>query len=639
MTLRRPAAARAAFTLLIPLFAPSGLGAQVTDTLRPPPDTAADSLAAQADTVVLPPAIFVPLTPSDSLRRTDELRGFWRWDREEMLRAGVYTLADLLSRIPGLPSFRTGLALQPEALGELAGGAGRLEILRDGFVLDPLSSNTLDLTTLTIVELEEVVLERHAGRLRLNLITAQPTDPRPYSRVEAGIGEPEIQTFRGLFLTPRFLIGPFSFGVENVDTDGIGRDEPADAFTAWIRWGMQAEDRGIQAELRQARVRRAPGVPWAADQSRRDLIVRARNRFLPDLVGEVFAGSSRIEDESRSPDQSEARIYDRTSAQLGARLGYDDGSRRILAAARYRDAEYLPTLQADVETSFDLMDGRVTVEGAVSSARWDAIGTTTLIGAGAMVRPTAFMRAFAGIERGSQGLAAWPDPQPPLTGDPDPLTSSAALRSGIGLQTDDPSGVLRPGGPIRSDLSSMRAGVELDWRAVRLGGAVLDLSTDSVASFALPFDTTFRAFAGGDTRGWEAWGRLDLFDLWGGTVYAEGGWLHWFDGRRAAYQPLARGNAGLGAHILPLESGNLEVRGRVWVDHRGNMSAPSPEGAGTLLRLPARNTISADLMLRIIDVRIFARLEDWRGEHMTDVPGRTVRGPRIFYGVKWHFWN
>jgi hypothetical protein len=57
---------------------------------------------------------------------------------------------------------------------------------------------------------------------------------------------------------------------------------------------------------------------------------------------------------------------------------------------------------------------------------------------------------------------------------------------------------------------------------------------------------------------------------------------------------------------------------------------------GTLI---ADNTFDAYLHIRIIDVRLFGRFEDLTGKHATEVTGRQITGPRIFYGVKWQFWN
>ena len=55
--------------------------------------------------------------------------------------------------------------------------------------------------------------------------------------------------------------------------------------------------------------------------------------------------------------------------------------------------------------------------------------------------------------------------------------------------------------------------------------------------------------------------------------------------------------------------------------------------------IAADNTVDAYLQIRIIDVRLFGRFEDLLGKNAVEVPGRVILGPRIFYGVKWNFWN
>jgi hypothetical protein len=89
---------------------------------------------------------------------------------------------------------------------------------------------------------------------------------------------------------------------------------------------------------------------------------------------------------------------------------------------------------------------------------------------------------------------------------------------------------------------------------------------------------------------------------------------------------------GLQHHSTPLRSGNLELYGRIEMVHRGPMFT----FAGTL---PAEDIIDAYLQIRIIDVRIFGRFEDITGQRRTDVVGRSLTAYRIFYGVKWNFWN
>jgi hypothetical protein len=100
--------------------------------------------------------------------------------------------------------------------------------------------------------------------------------------------------------------------------------------------------------------------------------------------------------------------------------------------------------------------------------------------------------------------------------------------------------------------------------------------------------------------------------------------------------------AGLELHSIPLKSGNLELYGRVERVYRGQMFAfdrAAATPADALVTLPAIGVFNAYFQLRIIDVRAFVRYEDPQGQVIAEVPNRFLRGPRIFYGVKWQFYN
>lgn len=94
--------------------------------------------------------------------------------------------------------------------------------------------------------------------------------------------------------------------------------------------------------------------------------------------------------------------------------------------------------------------------------------------------------------------------------------------------------------------------------------------------------------------------------------------------------------------MLPHPTGNLEIFGRAEAHMRGSVLAFDPtalDGAGAYARVPAYTTADAYLQIRVIDVRAFIRWEDILGNDLEELPGRIVRGPRIFYGVKWDLWN
>ncbi len=598
--------------------------AQVRDTTRVRADTlAADTLGVQPeDTVRVPPPRFVRLPGADTV--PDAARAIWRWDRDELLRAATFTLADLLASVPGVMAYRSGLGLQPEAAGALGGAGGRIEIFRDGFPIDALDEAAFDLSRISLIEVEEVTVERRPDVVRVHLVTTAPVDARAYSRVEAGVGEPELQLFRGLFLTPHFIVGPLSLAVERIDTDGEGRREPADGFAGWAKWGWLREDRGVQFEVWQNSINREPNVPWPTKHVRRDLLLRARNRFADGLVAEAYAAQSNIEETSLAPlpdgDTLGAPVFDRSSRQYGLRAAFERGPLLLEGAARTRSAESLPSFEVEAAGRTRLLGSRLGAGGGLTYASWRDADATLAVRGHVDFRPVGFVRAFAEMTGGVRGVARFPD----------------ALAPSDTAPPVDPDFT-----PIRSDLTSLRLGAELQRDRLQLAGALIDHSVDSVAVFALPFDTVARALPGGEGRAWEVWGRADLARFWGGSLYLEGSWLTWFDGTPWVYRPADRGIVSAGIHIVPLQSGNLEVRGRLWVDRRGETAYPARDesGAPTIATLASRALVHADLFIRIIDVRIFARFEDWRGEGINDIPGRTIRGPRIFYGVKWHFWN
>jgi hypothetical protein len=136
--------------------------------------------------------------------------------------------------------------------------------------------------------------------------------------------------------------------------------------------------------------------------------------------------------------------------------------------------------------------------------------------------------------------------------------------------------------------------------------------------------------------GWEAQGRLRLLGDW---LYAAGHYTTWLSGTRWAYLPASTFRAALETHAVPLPSGNLEIIARVEGLNRGSMLVPSAAGEETGPELGARTVLNAYLHIRIIDVRIFARLDDLTAQNVEDVRSLPVRGPRFVYGVKWNFWN
>ena len=90
---------------------------------------------------------------------------------------------------------------------------------------------------------------------------------------------------------------------------------------------------------------------------------------------------------------------------------------------------------------------------------------------------------------------------------------------------------------------------------------------------------------------------------------------------------------------LPLPSGNLEILARLDVRRRTAMLVPTA-AVDDLIVVPDVTAVDFRLHIRILEFRLFFQSEDMlHSDDVFDVPGRLIPGPRLFYGVRWQFWN
>lgn len=172
--------------------------------------------------VVVPPATEVPIPPkpptdtTQAKQRTDTLKApFGRlpspkttdigpqfeWNREELYASGAYTVADLLERVPGTTSFRTGWLMSPKFVA-VNGDLQRIRIFYDGIEMDNLdtrSGNLLDLTTIDLFTLENVVIERFGHEIRVHLRSWRVERTSPYTRTDIYTGDEDTNIYRGFY--------------------------------------------------------------------------------------------------------------------------------------------------------------------------------------------------------------------------------------------------------------------------------------------------------------------------------------------------------------------------------------------------------------------------------------------------------
>jgi hypothetical protein len=563
------------------------------DTLRQPTDSLPSEAVIQ-DTVrpipVLATHYFAP-----ALGLGD---GVWVWDQSNFLLEATTSLSDLLERIPGILTVRSGLLVQPEAAAVYGGTANRLELYLDGFAIDPLTESSVDLTKMELVHIDNVRIERRMGLIRIYIQTIAPADTRAYTRVEAGIGEPESNLFRGILLAPKLFFGPFGVAIDRMDTDGQARREPGDQFAGWIKWAFIRGQSGLQVQFRRVSTDRDDDVPWAAEHTRDDVIAQLRLHLRDGLVAELFGGRSTFEADTIDPPEAADTFpkINESALQYGGILSFTSRVLWARGSARVRDHETLPSLQLDGAAGIRLSD-RVAVSGEVTQADWRASGTATWYSVQGSLMPIRGIRAFGEFTAGTRGA-------PNIYGLSD-------VRAFINEQ------------------NGYRAGAEISWRGFQVAAAYLHTESDSSAVFGLPFDTSGgRTFNGASAEGWEISGHTAAYR--GFSAYGMA--TNWLSGFPGLLVPVQQFRAGLQLHASPMKSGNLELYGRIEGVRRSSMTVPTG-------LLPANTTIDAYAQIRIIDVRLFGRFEDITGQGEIEVEDRLVTGPRIFYGVKWQFWN
>jgi hypothetical protein len=170
--------------------------------------------------VVVPPASEVPIPPKpsdstakpkpDSLKapfgrsvipRTADIGPQYQWNREELFASGAYTVADLLERVPGATSFRTGWLASPKFVA-MNGDLGKIKVFYDGIELDnldPRSGSMLDLTTIDLWALENVSIERFANELRVHLRSWRVDNTDPVTRTDVYTGDEDTNIYRGFY--------------------------------------------------------------------------------------------------------------------------------------------------------------------------------------------------------------------------------------------------------------------------------------------------------------------------------------------------------------------------------------------------------------------------------------------------------
>lgn len=344
---------------------PPVVDSMLRDSLR------ADSLRAEAirrraarlaDTIKTA-LVAYPTAPSTEVLRER------RWTRDEMMATGAMNLADLLDDVPGITTFRTSWFPGINAAA-FQGDFRRLRVFMDGIELDspdPRNNSVLDLVEISLASLDEVVVERSAGEVRVWLRTWTVTSVTPYTRTDVFTGDLNTNGFRGLF-GRRFMNGAlFQLTMQQGETArqrgnvGFGgvRGETGDGdlrqITARLGWarGKLSVDGYIATTSRTRDITAAESLAYIVPQydgSRRDAYVRVgygspiRGWSAQALLGTLRTGPKEPETEGDvggipGQDEDPEVIVPDSSVSVNQRVlnvGYGWERTRVEAFTRWR---------------------------------------------------------------------------------------------------------------------------------------------------------------------------------------------------------------------------------------------------------------------------------------------------------------
>jgi len=628
-------ARRVGLGLLVGAVLHSVAHAQVRDTTRTKRDTArspTDTIVARRDTAArrdTSGAVRVPLPARadsmlrrDSLLRKDSARvvrdtvkapltaaeapvladpsGSFVWDRRDLFSTGALTVQDLLERVPGVTTLRSGWISQP-MVASFMGDVARVRVFLDGLELeelDPRMGGLWDLTQIPLWALDDIRVERGASEIRIHLRSWRVERTTPYTRTDIYTGDQSTNLYRGLF-GRRYQHGEaLQFAGQQYGTNPGRNLESSDQLGILGRVGIAR--RGWSADAMLLRNDRNRGRSFAdqlidtipaIESTRSDLYARF-GWGTPDqgLWMQGIASGSKIAYGGQKSSTSGSSGVDtsRFRAQYAVSGGYAHGAWRASFTQRYKTGLFrqvaTPSARLGLET-------RLLTLSVLGEGRGAALDSTRRVEASAVVRPLSFV--FLGGAAGTE--------QPKT----DSVSARQFLRAEAGLRLRD---VWVTGGMLRRAEALLR-GPNI------FNKAAIDTTEPSIQG----------VFATVRGRVWKA-------------VYADAQGISWND-TGSFYRPKYQTRAELYVSTSLLDrfpSGNFHMLASAVHEYRSSTLWPT---AGTTIRIKGYRTISTLVQVRILTAEVFWNFRNVLGERYSQIPGYPLPRLTNIYGVRWEFWN
>jgi len=575
---------------------------EVPIPVKPKTDTTPDSLV-KRDSIKAPIGRFAD--PA-----TYEIGPQYEWNRAQLFATGALSVADLLDRIPGVTTFRSGWLATPQTA-TFNGDFRRVRVFYDGIELDALDNTTgglLDLSTVQIWTLEHLTIERSANELRLYMRTWRVDNTDPYTRVDVATGNEDTNLYRG-FYGKRFDNG----GVLQVAGQQYGVASPrfagtGDALSLLSRIGIARKRWSIDAFVNRTHATRGIERPAQGKPPILGLDATHTNAYLRAAVGGADSGpwaqatvASLAFRGTTDPDRSVGAatqidtLERRTSeTQYNLSAGYTLGPARL---------EIQDRLRALGGTTYNSVSGRLdlaTAFGVLSGfAEHDGFRQLTNADVGIRLQPLSFIAVSGSIGRVTPSSQSFPN-------------------AGIGSLPN---------------ATSARGEVALKIFGPWVSAGVISADNRTEGLPPVVYDTLLLPITAGRITARTASIRGPIKGGFGIDA-----WVTRWDLARP-YQPEYQSRSEISFannFIKRFPRGDFEIRVAGVFEYRGSTTFPLTAGD---IRTMAAKTLSAQLEIRILRAVLTYQQRNILAYQHEIIPGFEMPRVLAIYGVRWDFWN
>ncbi len=532
---------------------------------------------------------------------TSDVGPQYSWNREELFASGALSLADLLERIPGVTSFRSGWMASAK-FAAVNGDLNRIRVYYDGIALDDLDARTqplLDLNTVQLWTLESVSVERLGGELRVNIRSWQVERTTPYTRTDVYTGNEDTNIYRGYY-GKRYGNGA---GLQlagqqfNTVSNRLGGGGDALAFLARVGiakklWSVDAfANRAISSRSVQPTFGSGLAVPNYNSASTMAYLRGAFGKVNDGPWLQVIASSMKLEENSK---HSTGRAISDTTDTTSHRQQY------LLSAGFTRGA----------------------VRASVSDRIRAVSGETIHVPGGHFIfdAPYAFVSLFG--EKDDFQKVNRVDATARLT-----PRSFVALAGSVSRISSTLTGPAKP-----RDFAAARAEVGVRLLGPWLLGGIVTRDTTELSPLRV-FDSAYVSRISGRRTGAYVGLRGKIYKDLGADIVA----TRWDSADAYSPRYQARSELNLDTRWLSrFPSGNFGLRVSVVHEYRDEISFPVADGVRTTA---LSNVFSGLIEIRILRGIISYQVRNMAGNLYQIIPDFYMPRAVSIYGVRWEFWN